>query len=247
MHVLKSIRETLPEGEVEKIVIGLNWTAAIVRVGGERRCGLASSVVAPHEHGVPIVPDAGNLERFSTGDLTGYAGGGNPTMGSVGMAVMNALLPVLPRRYEEINAGEVIARLGRNRRGVLGGHFPFIDDVRHAVGTLDVVEKRPAPGEVPADQAHTVIPDADVIALTSMTLINGTFDGLMELRKPGAEVLLLGPSTPLSPVFADAGVGYLSGSIVTNIDRVVSMVCQGASFRQIVHGGVSLVTMKLKR
>jgi len=236
MHVLKSIRETLPEGEVEKIVIGLNWTAAIVRVGGERRCGLASSVVAPHEHGVPIVPDAGKLERLSTGDLTGYAGGGNPTMGTVGLAVMNALLPVLPRRYEEINAGEVIARLGRNRRVVLVGHFPFIDDVRHAVGTLDVVEKRPAPGEVPADLAHTVIPDADVIALTSMTLINGTFDGLMELRKPGAEVLLLGPSTPLSPAFADAGVGYLSGSIVTNIDRVVSMVCQGASFRQIVHG-----------
>ena len=77
-----------------------------------------------------------------------------------------------------------------------------------------------------------------------MTLLNRTFDGLMALCRPDALVLLLGPTTPLSPLLFDHGVHILSGSVVENIDAVLQSVGQGASFRQIHRAGVRLVTMK---
>jgi uncharacterized protein (DUF4213/DUF364 family) len=57
----------------------------------------------------------------------------------------------------------------------------------------------PKEGDFPAEAAPEIIPQADIVAITAMTLVNKTFDGLMKLRRPNAEVVLIGPSTPLSP------------------------------------------------
>jgi hypothetical protein len=82
-----------------------------------------------------------------------------------------------------------------------------------------------------------------VVAISSTTLINGTFEGLVALCRPDAYVLLLGPSTPLSPLLFDHGVQLLSGALVDDVDSVLRLVSQGASFRQIHRHGVRLVTM----
>jgi uncharacterized protein (DUF4213/DUF364 family) len=66
----------------------------------------------------------------------------------------------------------------------------------------------------------------------------------MALCRPKALVLVLGPSTPLSPVLFDHGVDILSGSVVEDIDSVLRAVSQGANFRQIHQQGVRLVTMQ---
>jgi uncharacterized protein (DUF4213/DUF364 family) len=57
-------------------------------------------------------------------------------------------------------------------------------------------------------------------------------------------VLVLGPSTPLSPVLFDHGAHLLSGSVVEDIESVLRAVAQGANFRQVHRQGVRLVTMK---
>jgi uncharacterized protein (DUF4213/DUF364 family) len=46
-----------------------------------------------------------------------------------------------------------------------------------------------------------------------------------------APVLVLGPSTPLSPVLFDHGAHLLSGSVVEDIESVLRAVAQGANFR----------------
>jgi uncharacterized protein (DUF4213/DUF364 family) len=56
--------------------------------------------------------------------------------------------------------------------------------------------------------------------------------------------LVLGPSTPLSPILFDYGVDILSGSVVENLDAVLQAVSQGANFRQVHQQGVRLVTMQ---
>ena len=66
-----------------------------------------------------------------------------------------------------------------------------------------MLELAPQAGDLPASAAAEVIPQADVVALTSMTLLNHTFDGLLALRRPDAQVMLLGPSTPLAPLLFD--------------------------------------------
>jgi uncharacterized protein (DUF4213/DUF364 family) len=106
-----------------------------------------------------------------------------------------------------------------------------------------VLEMRPGPGDLPAEAASEVIPQADVVAITSTTLINRTFEGLLALCRPDAYVLLLGPTTPLSPLLFEQGLDVLSGSLVDDVDGVLRLVGQGATFRQIHRQGVRLVTM----
>jgi uncharacterized protein (DUF4213/DUF364 family) len=76
-----------------------------------------------------------------------------------------------------------------------------------------------------------------------MTLVNHSLEKLLNLCNPQATVLLLGPSTPLSPILFGHGINVLSGSVVTDIDPVLAAIKQGANFRQVHRAGVRLVTM----
>jgi hypothetical protein len=163
------------------------------------------------------------------------------------MATINALLPPPEGLGPELNAEDVIAELGAGRRVALVGHFPFVPRLRECVGSLWVLEQEPRGEDLPASAARTVIPTADVLAVTATTLINHTFEDLLSLRRPGATVVLLGPSTPLSTALFEHGVDVLSGSIVEDIDRVVRAVGEGANFRQLHRRGVRLVTLQRRR
>lgn len=244
MQILKDILATLPDGEALDIRIGLHWTAVAIAVEGERRCGLASTLHATHGHDDGAdMPQAGRLDALSGRELAGLCLSELPTEASLGMAALNALLPHDPSRWYEENAEDVIARLGAGRRVALVGHFPFVERLRGRVGALDVLEQAPRPGDLPASAAAEAIPAAEVVAITSMTFANHTLDGLLALRSPGAQVVLLGPSTPLSPVLFDYGVRVLSGSHVSAPDAVLRMVSQGGNFRQVHKAGVRLVNM----
>jgi hypothetical protein len=48
MSLVDDLIAQVPEGEIERIRVGLHWTAVVVIQGGERRCGLASTLSEPH-------------------------------------------------------------------------------------------------------------------------------------------------------------------------------------------------------
>jgi uncharacterized protein (DUF4213/DUF364 family) len=161
------------------------------------------------------------------------------------MAAFNALLDVDGVACAEVNAEDLIIERGCGKRIAIVGHFPFVERVRQVAGECWVVELDPRPGDVPAERAAEVLGRADVIALTGTSLINHTFDEVVGLCRPGALVLLLGPSAPLTPVLFEAGVGAISGTRVTDPDKVLPLVEQAATFRQIKRsGGVRLLTMR---
>jgi uncharacterized protein (DUF4213/DUF364 family) len=103
-----------------------------------------------------------------------------------------------------------------------------------------VIEQHPVEGEYPASAAVDLLPQADVVAITGTTLVNHTLDGLLRLCQPQATVMVLGPSTPLSPMLFEYGVNILSGARVIDESAVLRTVEQGASFRQVE--GVKLLT-----
>jgi hypothetical protein len=160
---------------------------------------------------------------------------------SIGMAALNALLHVDEEICTEINAREVILERGAGRRVAVVGHFPFVQQVRQAAAECWVLELYPRPGDLSADQATEVLPQADVIALTGTSLINHTFDHLIGLCRPEAFIILLGGSAPLTPVLFDRGVDAISGTRVVDVPAVLKAVGQGATFRQIP--GKRLLTM----
>lgn len=188
--------------------------------------------------------EAGRLSERSGRDLAELLRSDSLLERAIGMAALNALLP-LPDQAAcgELNAEEVIAQRGAGKAVALIGHFPFVPRLRERVGRLSVLELRPHGDDLPASAAPEVIPQADVLAITGTTLINGTFAGLMALRRPDALVLVLGPTTPLSPILFDYGIHLVSGAVVENIPAVLRAVSQGANFRQVHQAGVRLVTL----
>lgn len=242
-NILSTIIRTLPEGSPRQVCVGLHWTAVVMEVEGAIRCGLASTLNAPHQHGIPAVPQAGSLEKMSGLALAALAQAEQPTLVSVGMAAVNALMPQRPDSWVDLNAEDVIAAHGVGQAVALIGHFPFVERLQRRVGKLTVLELNPQPGDLPVSMAAEVLPTAKVVAITAMTLLNHTLDGLLKLCAPDALVILLGPSVPLDPNLFDMGVDILCGSIVTSIDPVLAAVRQGATFRQVHRAGVRLVSI----
>jgi len=243
MSLIKDLIATLPDGRVAHVNIGLHWTAVVIEVEAELHCGLASTLHNDHSHGVPDIPQAGELEALSGLELARFILENQPTMASVGMAAINALLPKQPDTWVTLNAEDVIAEKGAGKSVVLIGHFPFVRRLEPKVGSLTVLELEPRPGDLPVSKAKDVIPPADVLAITSMTLLNHTLDGLLAYTNPDAKVIMLGPTTPLSPVMFEHGIDLLCGSFIANIDPVLSAVRQGANFRQVHRAGVQLVSV----
>ena len=230
---------------VLRVCIGAFLTAVVVDRGGYLRCGLASAMRRDNhqEVGPSPVAEAGRLHRRSGRELAELLLSESTLEASIGMAAVNALLPVDENACSELNAEEMIVERGAGRRVAVVGHFPFMPRLREVVSELWILEQRPKPGDLPAEDAAKVIPQADVVAITGTSLLNHTFEGLVRLCRPGAFVLILGPSTPLSPLLFHYGVHALSGTVVDDVETVLRYVEQGATFRQLHHHGVRLLTM----
>lgn len=235
---------TLPDGKISQVFIGLHWTAVVAEIGGNLRCGLASTLRWEQKpHGEANMPLAGRLEDQSGLALAALVRSEQLTQASVGMAAINALLPPHPEAWSDMNAEKVIAQQGANREVALIGHFPFVPRLLSRVGKLHVLDQNPRPGALPSTAASRILPQADVVAITGTTLINHTLDELLSYCSPRAQLILLGPSAPLSPVLFDHGVDFICGSAVTAIEPVLQVVSQGGNFRQVHRAGVRTVTM----
>jgi uncharacterized protein len=233
--LLNSITEDAP---IRSILVGVHWTVVC-----SHNCGLAAVLIDRSlPHGEAKVRDVGFLHLKSARELAEYARSENPVEASIGVAALNSLLVVDESQALQINAGDVLVENGSRKNVAVVGHFPFVSKLRPAVGQLWVIEQHPVEGEYPAEAASHLIPQADVVAITSSALINHTLDGLLALCRPDAQVMALGPSTPLSPILFDHGVTILSGARVLDEAAVLRTVGQGATFQQVE--GVRLITLR---
>jgi uncharacterized protein (DUF4213/DUF364 family) len=240
MNVIDDLLTALPAGDIplRDLRVGPFWT--VVWTG--RGAGLASTQRDAHTpHGHSLIRWAGDLMEHDAHELAGLLRARSPMEAALGMATVNGLLEVDDASLTDRNASAEIMQRGEGKRVVIVGHFPFIPKVRRAVGHLDVLELDPGPDELPPKAAADVIPEADVVALTGTSLVNKTFDKLIQHCRPDAFVLVLGPTSPLSPVLFDYGVDLIAGTRVVDPPAALAVAGQGAIFRQM--RGVRLVTM----
>ena len=235
------------DGRVVDIRVGTHWTMVVVETPAGLSAGLASTQIAHRlEHGQPSVREAGGLVGKLGSELAAWVQAASPTERSIGFAALNSLIQVEQSRCEPVNAESLILERCRGRHVAIVGHFPFVPKVQQTAGSCSVLELNPGPGDLPATAAPEVLPRADIVAITGMSLVNGTFEGLVALCSPKAFVLLLGATAPLTPVFFDYGIDAISGTIIENVAAASAAVSQGANFRQI--GGKRLLTMlKIQR
>ena len=234
--ILKSIKEDAPVREVRR---GIHWTAVV-----SRGCGLASTLA--HDgcsHGAGRDMD-GSFTSLTAFELARYCLESDIEKASIGLAVINSLLDTDPDKYSSVDGLKLIKEMGKGKNISVIGHFPYLDDLAREAKNLWIIEKQPGPGDYTEEKGKDLIPQSDIIVITSTTLINKTLPGILGLCKQESVKMLLGPSTPLSPVAFEYGIDMLSGSIVTEKDVVLRSVSEGASFMQLKkNGGIRFVNM----
>lgn len=243
-NLLESIRERAARAQPTDVRIGSFWTCVAVTVDGQAQGGLASTLAGGHTNhhkGRMPVTEAGRLLECSAFELASLLRADSLLESSVGLAAVNALLAVDETACVEVNAADIIAERGRGQNVAVVGHFPFIANLRSSAANLWVLELNPRKGDLPASRASEFLPRAEVVALTGTSLLNDTFDKLMALCRDEAFVIVLGATTPLSPVLFEAGVDAVAGTRVVDLHAVMRAVSQGATFRQIP--GKRLLTM----
>jgi len=207
-----------------------------------RNCGLAATLPRDALRQKPsMIKEPGFLLDKDIRELTQLACSQSILEAAIGMAAINSLLEIEEASCIELNAAELIKERGKDKKVAIVGHFPFIPKVREISKEVWVIEKNPKEGDLHETEADTLIPQADVVAITGTALTNHTLDHLLELCRPDAYVILLGDTAPLAPVLFDYGVDAISGTKVVNPELALRCVSQGANFRQI--RGVKRLTM----
>jgi uncharacterized protein (DUF4213/DUF364 family) len=227
--LIASIEEDHP---VEEIIVGA-YDVAVV----SRNVGISSSFRKPcgfkKEKGGPNgVARSGCLHEMSALELAEYAKSDKLLEASVGIAALNSLLAMpASDSIVEKNAFDVIADRGEGKRLAVVGHFPFVKRLRD-YEKLTIIQKQPWETEEALREAEERLPGHDVVAITASSLINHTFDRLLELSR-GAFVIVLGPSAPVSPVMFELGVDVLCGAVVEDRELVLRCISQGATFKEV--------------
>lgn len=242
MDILEAIIDSLgPDMPVEEVRRGLFWTVVV-----SRSCGLASTMIKDicGQNGAES-DGAESLTERSAKELARLALSDDIAESSVGLAAINSLIHIDEARIAETNAGDLLMQEGAGKDVSVVGHFPFTDALRSVTRNLWVIEKWPRPGDVPEHDAELYLPLSHVVAISSTTLINHTLPGILRLCSQAGLKMLLGPTTPMSAVLFDHGIDIVSGSVVTNRERALKYISEGANFRQLkASGSVKLVTMR---
>ena len=232
--LIGSLSADAPAREVR---VGRFWTAV-----WSRECGLASTTgPGEHNHGFRFVEGAGSLAGRSALELASLARSESSLEAGIGMAAINSLLEVDEGRCVELNAGDLLIQRGRDKKVALIGHFPFVPALREASAHLWVLELRPQSGDAGAEEARDIVPQAEVVAITGSAFINHSLEGLLDLCRADAFIVVLGPTTPLSPVLFDYGADVISGTRVVDPELALRSASEGATFRQIQ--GIRLLSM----
>jgi uncharacterized protein (DUF4213/DUF364 family) len=249
MTLTSRLQQAILPGRILAVQVGYSRIAVLAETEDGVRCGLAATLSNKDfdHYNQPAVRQAGHLHELDYRELAALSESPSFTEVAIGIATINALLPRTPERWVELKAEDYLIQNSAGKNVALIGHFPFIQRLEPAVNHLWVLELNPRDGDLPAQAAPDIIPQADFVAITATTLINRTFDGIIALCRPDAVVVMIGPSTPLSPVLYDFGIDILSGTIVDDPQSTLLGISQGISLHQLRQAGyVRLVTMYKK-
>jgi uncharacterized protein (DUF4213/DUF364 family) len=229
--VLAAVMEA-GDAEVARVCVGAYWTV----VQTARGAGMASSLRSEaHLHGHRPVDGAGTLHERSAASLAALLRSDSAPEACVGLAAANALLNGAAEGLTEAKAVDVLCERGAGRVVAMIGRFPFADALREHCDHLWVFERglnrrREDYGEESMEQ---LLPQADVVAVTATTLLNHTLPSVLAGVRPDAFVMMLGPSTPLTPALFEFGFDILCGTLIDEPEAVLRAVEQGAVTSQI--------------
>lgn len=157
----------------------------------------------------------------------------------LGTAVLNAGIDP-PENQPDIQASIIMAEKTAGGEAVLVGEFPFTEWLRERVGTLHLFELNDVPNRTPPEKWDEILGRCRVLGLTGTSLITRSMASFLR-KAPQAFVVIIGPSTPLSPVLFSYGADVLAGCRVESVQPVFAGIRKGLSFRQLKALGIRFI------
>jgi len=221
-----------PAADLINLRVGSFWVVVQTSLGA----GMASTLRSEdHLHGSQPIGSAGELHKRTPLELTDLLRSNSPPESTIGLAAANALLGPTAEDLRDEKAVAILRERGRGRKVAMIGHFPFADALREDCEQLWIFERglNRQQDDLGEEAMELLLPQADVVAVTATTLLNQTLPTVLAGVRPDAFVMLLGPSTPLTPALFRFGFDVLCGTVVDDEEAVLRAVEQGAVTSQI--------------
>ncbi len=123
---------------------------------------------------------------------------------------------------------------------VVIGHFPHVEDIAEYADLVVLERNCKNESDTPDPACEYVVPEADFVFMTGVTLINKTAPRLLELSEH-ARTIMVGPSVVPSNALFDRGVETLATRVVADEETCMFCIKTGRGF------GTALRTVNLVR
>ncbi len=160
----------------------------------------------------------------------------DPLKRSMALALINALNHSAAMAYPEDTTARLFDHLqiGTGTRVAMVGYFgPLMPVFQEKGAVVEAIDRGRSLGdpEVFREKLHNW---ADVLLLTSTSLLNQSTEEILAHGAPGLRTVVLGPSTPMVPeAFASLPVNLLAGTVPLDSKAVLQCIRHGAGTRSI--------------
>ena len=233
---------------VERAVLGLFFTGVKLNTGNG---GLSFTPIKEIPEAVccpssaAAMPLSGKLDNRSAREYLKDVSSTNVLKKALGIAALNALSDYCINKNTKndfeilygVDAFDIIDIAQASQAVVVGALAPMLkrlikEKIPFHVLEMDVstLKEHEMPYYLPPDKAPACVPEADLLVITGTTLLNDTLEGLLHMAKPGAQIVVTGPTASVVPdPFFRRGVTLLGGISVTNPNDLLDIISEGGS------------------
>ncbi len=214
--------------KVARLVLGLSYTAVTTDDGG---MGLAFTYLTGG-HCCSLNHRYRDYEGERAIELLAEIKSPDPVRRSMGLALVNALNYHDASRCPEDPKNRILMdafAIGRGTRVAMVGFFqPMMKDFEDRGASVEVLDDARGIGE-PDDFREKLKGWADVLLLTSTSILNHSAEDLLAHVGAGVKTVMLGPSTPMvAEAFRHLPVHMLAGTLPVDVEGAAKAVRHGA-------------------
>lgn len=240
--------DTLTGITVDRVSIGIFFTGLKLSNGSGGLCftpikEIPEAVCCPSS--LRALPWSGKFRGRPATDFLDSLFSPSPMKRTIGIAILNALSSPFLEEISSIDysiergsdALEAIEIPDEANVVVIGALVPILMRLKRRGKPFFILEMDPRtlkademPFWVPVEKAKDVIPHADLLVITGTTLLFHSLEPILAYAKPGAEVILVGPTASMIPdAFFRRGVTVMGGDLVTRPDDLLDILSEGGS------------------
>ena len=240
--------ERLENMVVERAVFGLFFSGVKISTGHGGLCftpvkEIPEAVCCPSS--AKAMPLSGKLRGRSVKDYLDDLSHANILRKTLAIATLNALSACyweenkdLDYKIEmDIDSFDVMKIPQGKKSVVIGALVPMLKKLLAADADFKVLEMdsrtlkcKELDHFAPSKDAGVYLPHADLDVITGVTILNDTLPDLLAMCKPGADILVTGPTAGMLPdAFFKRGVTVMGGILVTKPDELLDIISEGGS------------------